>query len=235
MKKVAIIQSNYIPWKGYFDMIRNVDLFIFYDHVQYTKKDWRSRNYIKAPEGLRLLTIPCGHDTNRKISEVEMLNSKWQTSHWHSILQCYKNAPAFRKFKPFFEDIYLSKQWVNLSDFNQYVIKQISTEILGAKTIFEDSRKYDIQQTKANGVKEILEKCGSEIYLCGPAAKDYLTEDFIKTSIKSEFLWMDYSGYPEYNQLYEPFAHNVSIIDLIFNHGYDSVNYMKDFNLEDLI
>lgn len=60
MKKVAILQSNYIPWKGYFDIGRQVDLFLFHDDLQYTKNDWRNRNKIKTPRGLRRLTIPSG-------------------------------------------------------------------------------------------------------------------------------------------------------------------------------
>jgi hypothetical protein len=232
MKKVAIVQSNYIPWKGYFDMIRNVDLFIFYDHVQYTKYDWRSRNYIKGPEGVRLLSIPCGQNINRKICEVEPVNSYWQKSHLDSIRQCYKRTPFFRNFIPFLEDIYLGKEWKNLSEFNQHVIQRITYEILKAETVFEDSRKYEINYTKALGVKEILEKCGAEIHLCGPAAKNYLTDEFLK-SISAKFVWMNYDDYPQYNQLFPPFEHKISILDLIFNEGYEAVNYMKTFNLED--
>jgi len=234
MKKVAILQSNYIPWKGYFDMIRNVDLFIFYDHVQYTKQDWRSRNFIKGPEGIRLLTIPCGGNYSRKIFEVEPLNSIWQKSHWDSIRQCYKKAPFFEQFKPFFEDIYLGKKWNNLSEFNQYVIQHISSEIFKVDTVFEDSRKYDIQQTKDLGVLETLEKCSAELYLSGPSAKNYLKEESFVLS-HTKLVWMNYDDYPEYHQSFPPFEHKVSILDLIFNEGCEAVNYMKTLELEKII
>jgi len=98
----------------------------------------------------------------------------------------------------------------------------------------EDSRKYDVHSSKEEGVKEILQQFDADIYLCGPAAKDYLTEEFLST-IRAKFVWMDYSGYPEYNQLYPPFDHFVSIIDLIFNEGENATNFMKTFSLEDLI
>jgi len=234
MKKVAIIQSSYIPWKGYFDMIRNVDLFVFYDHVQYTKKDWRSRNYIKTPKGKKWLTVPCGYDTNRKIYEVELKDHSWQKSHWDSIKQNYKKAKYYWKYKAFFERIYLERKWNTLSEFNQSTIKEITSKLLGAKTVIEDSRKYNIQNSKEEGVKEILEKCEADIYLCGPSARSYLSQNFIE-SIRSKFVWMDYDGYPEYNQLYPPFDHYVSIIDLIFNEGENAVQYMKTIALEDLI
>jgi len=234
MKRVAIIQSSYIPWKGYFDMIRNVDLFIFYDHVQYTKKDWRSRNYIKTPKGKKLITIPCGYNTKRKIYEVELKDTSWQRSHFDSIRQNYKKSKYYWKYISFFEEIYMKRLWHSLSEFNQYSIKKISRDLFNISTVFEDSRKYDIKKQREEGVREILEKCGAEIFLCGPSAKNYLSEQFLKT-VPAKFVWMDYSGYPEYNQLYPPFDHNVSIIDLIMNEGPNSIQYMKTFNLEEMI
>lgn len=72
MKKVGVIQSNYIPWKGYFDLIHDVDLFVFYDDVQYTKNDWRNRNLIKTPTGAKWLTIPVSSNLNNLIYEVEL-------------------------------------------------------------------------------------------------------------------------------------------------------------------
>jgi len=82
MTKVAILQSNYIPWKGYFDIIHDVDLFVFYDDLQYTKNDWRNRNRIKTPNGADWLTIPVGEDSHRLICDVEIKNPLWQTKHW---------------------------------------------------------------------------------------------------------------------------------------------------------
>ena len=101
-------------------------------------------------------------------------------------------------------------------------------DILGIKTAFDDSRKYSLANKKAERVLELLEKAGATGYLSGPAARDYLNkEDFVAKNIKLS--WMDYSNYPEYNQLFPPFVHTVSIIDLIFNEGPDAVKYMKSF------
>lgn len=232
MKKVAIIQSSYIPWKGYFDMVINSDLFIFYDHVQFTKKDWRSRNYIKTPNGKKWLTIPCGYDTTRRICDVAIIDNKWQRSHWDSIRQNYKKTRYFRKYSTLFEDIYMNATWNNLSELNQYLIKYITRVILGINTVkFEDSNSYNILSNKAEGVKEIIEKSKADIYICGPSAQNYLNEDFVKT-IPCKIIWMDYSNYPEYDQLYPPFDHQVSILDLIFNTGPEAINYMKTLSNE---
>ena len=70
MKRVAILQSNYLPWKGYFDIIGSVDEFIVYDRAQYTKNDWRNRNLIKTPQGPSWLSIPVGADISRRIRAV---------------------------------------------------------------------------------------------------------------------------------------------------------------------
>ncbi|MCL2589439.1 MAG: WbqC family protein [Betaproteobacteria bacterium] len=225
MKKVAIVQSNYIPWKGYFDIVGNVDLFVFHDDLQYTKGDWRNRNKIKTPKGAEWITVPCGTSEHRLICDVELTSADWQRKHWNLIQTYYAKAPYFKQYSPFFEEIYLGQVWKNLSDLNQHVIRTISTELLGMTTRFDDSRTYHLKETKANRVIELLKKVGAKIYLSGPAAKSYLTDsDFSCVGISLE--WMDYDGYPEYLQLYPPFEHSVSIIDLFFNVGSDASSYM---------
>lgn len=226
-KRVAILQSNYIPWKGYFDMINMVDVFIFHDDLQYTKNDWRNRNKIKTQNGLRWLTIPCGTDEKRHICDVEIRDGNWQKKHWNLIQESYSKAPYFEAYREFFEHFYLQKKWTNLSELNQYLIKHIACEILGNhKTVFEDSQKYHLTKTKGERVMELLQKVDATRYLSGPAAKDYLQEsDFVRENIQLE--WMDYSEYPEYDQLYPPFEHSVSIIDLIFHKGPDACSFLK--------
>ena len=227
--KVAILQSNYIPWKGYFDIIRSVDLFIFHDDLQYTKGDWRNRNKIKTPNGIKWLTIPCGTNEKILICEVEITDHSWQKQHWNLIQMSYKKSEYFSVYKSFFEDIFLGENWKNLSDFNQIIIKKISKEILNIDTEFDDSRRYELKEKKGDRVIELLKKANAEYYLSGPAAKDYINEKVFKeNNISLE--WMDYSNYPEYTQLYPPFEHFVSIIDLIFNEGPNTLNFMKKIN-----
>src|ERR1700681_1938553 len=102
-KRVAILQSNYIPWKGYFDIIHDVDLFVFYDDVQYTKNDWRNRNKIKTPQGTQWITIPVGTNEHRLICEVEIRDTSWQKKHWKMLQQNYAKAPYFHVFEPFLD------------------------------------------------------------------------------------------------------------------------------------
>jgi hypothetical protein len=224
---VSILQSNYIPWKGYFDIIAKSDVFIFHDDLQYTKNDWRNRNKIKTENGLKWLTIPCGTNEKRLICDVELDNSMWQKKHWEFIKDSYKNSPYFSVYKNLFEEIYLEKVWVKLSDLNQYMIKMISVDILNIKsTIFQDSRTYCLTKKKEDRVLELLDKVKANEYISGPSAKNYLNEEkFIDKNIK--LTWMDYSDYKEYNQLYPPFEHGVSILDLIFNEGENARSFLK--------
>lgn len=223
-KRVAILQSNYIPWKGYFDIIRKSDVFIFHDDLQYTKGDWRNRNKIKTPKGTEWLTIPCGTDEKRLICEVMLNNHNWQKEHWQKIKLWYQKAPHFEAYRPFFEEFYLGHNWTSLSDFNQKLITAVSHDIFGFTTQFEDSRKYQLTEKKAARVAELLTKAGATNYLSGPAAKDYLTEEYL-AGFNIELEWMSYNSYPEYPQLYPPFEHAVTILDLIFNTGNDALHY----------
>jgi hypothetical protein len=218
MKKVAVIQSNYIPWKGYFDIIHDADLFLFYDDVQYTKNSWRNRNRIKTAQGLCWLTIPVGQREDRLICEVEITDENWAKKHWTTIKQSYAKTPFFRQYREFFEFVYLESYWRSLSELNQYLIRTISRDFLGIATQFEDSRQYGAQGQKLDRLIDLLAKTGAELYISGPTAKGYIDEQrFVHAGI--ELVYKDYSGYPVYPQLFPPFEHAVSIIDVLFNCG----------------
>ena len=223
--KAAILQSNYIPWKGYFDIINRVDLFIFHDDLKYTKQDWRNRNKIKTPKGTEWLTVACGTNENRLICEVELKDHQWQRKHWNRIVQNYGKAACFDRYRGFFEEFYLENVWKNLSAMNQYLIKAIAREFLSITTEFDDSRRYNLKNHKAERVIELLKKCGADTYISGPSAKTYLTEGMLKEhNISLE--WMNYAGYPEYRQFIPPFEHRVSIIDLLFHEGPNAKSFL---------
>ncbi|MFN4219965.1 MAG: WbqC family protein [bacterium] len=229
MKKIAIIQSNYIPWKGYFDVINMVDEFVILDDVQYTKRDWRNRNIIKAPNGLIWLTIPVEVKGKyfQKIKEVIIADNKWNKKHWLTLLHSYSKAKYFKEYKEFFEELYLNCKEKFLSEVNYKFITSIN-KLLGIKTKIRWSSEFYLAEGKNERLIQICKQAGASVYLTGPFAKNYLNENLFKENgIQVE--WMDYNGYPEYNQLYPPFEHKVSIIDLIFNEGPNSTKFMKSF------
>ena len=225
MKKVAVLQSNYIPWKGYFDIIHDVDEFIFYDEVQFTKNDWRNRNRISTPTGVQWITIPTTGSLTQSIDEVHTAGSQWQRKHWNTLVTNYSKAPFFSKYKAFFEDFYLGHEWDNLSALNRYLITNISREFLGIKTRFTDSRDYHSEGSGHKKLLSLLISAGAEYYLSGPAAQSYIqAEDYKRSGI--ELHWKDYSNYPEYPQLHQPFCHYVTVLDLLFNTGDEAPEYI---------
>src|SRR5207253_957984 len=118
-RRVAVLQSNYLRWKGYFDIIHDADFFVFYDDLQFTKNDWRNRNQIKGPQGREWISVPVGDAIDRLICEVAIPNHLWQAKHWRSIQQNYSRSPHFRRYCEYFEHVYLGVRWSNLSEFNQ--------------------------------------------------------------------------------------------------------------------
>lgn len=231
MKKVAILQSNYIPWKGYFDIINMVDEFILYDDMQYTKRDWRNRNVIKTPKGLHWLTIPVMTKGNftQKICETEVLSSDWVENHWKTLCYNYSRAKCFEKYKDDIEKLYMQcKDEKYLSKINYIFLKGICN-ILSINTNIKWSSEYDFGEGKTERLVNICKLANAAEYISGPAAKNYIEASlFEKDNIK--LTYMDYSGYKPYEQLYGEFIEGVSILDLIFNVGEDTVKYMKSFN-----
>ncbi len=225
MKKVAILQSNYIPWKGYFDIIAAVDEFIIYDDVQFTTSDWRNRNKIKVNDQLQWLTIPVYHSLSDRICDVKVSLKNWNVKHWKTLQMSYGRAPAFRDTSEFVEELYRSQRSTYLSQINVEFIRAIS-DFLGIDTRITHSSEYSYGGDKSEKVLTLCKAAGADCYLSGPAAKSYLDVNlFDQEKIAVE--WMDYSGYPEYRQTGGTFEHGVSILDLIFNTGYLAHSYMK--------
>ncbi|HSW68660.1 MAG TPA: WbqC family protein [Gammaproteobacteria bacterium] len=232
-EKVAILQSNYIPWKGYFDIIHDVDLFVFYDDVQYTKNDWRNRNKIKTPSGTQWLTIPTGTDLNRLICDVPIFDTLWTKKHWKTLLHAYQKADCFKQYYDFFQYCYLEKSWNNLSELNQFLIRHIAKEFLGINTQFMDSREFSVSGNKTERLVEILKMVNAKYYLSGPAGKSYLDKNYFQ-SAGIEIQYKNYDGYPEYSQLYPPFEHFVSILDVLFHCGKKSSYYIWEWRFENI-
>lgn len=225
MKKVVILQSNYIPWKGYFDLIHDADLFVFYDDVQYTARDWRNRNKIKTADGAKWLTVPVVANRTSLINEVTIFEEKWRKKHWETIKHTYGTTPFLKQYKDFFEHVYMEQLFATLSDLNQYMIKLISKEILGINTEFQDSRMYQASYMKTDRLLDILQKADANVYISGPAARTYIEEEKFKAA-GIKLIYKDYSGYPEYPQMHGEFNHFVTVLDLIFNVGSDAPYYI---------
>ncbi len=233
MKKIAILQSNYIPWKGYFDMIAAVDEFILYDDMQYTKNDWRNRNKIKTLKGVEWITIPVRHNISMRIRDVMPVDKIWQIKHWRTLEGSYKRSKSFDEIALWLAPVYLEGEYNTLSSLNRFFIQEICS-YLGIKTKISNSWDYQLIEGKTERLVDLCVQAGGTEYISGPAAKDYVEASlFEEKGIKLN--WFDYSNYPEYPQLWGDFVHGVSILDLLFNCGKDSINYMKYVKKNDSI
>lgn len=227
-KRVAIIQSSYLPWKGYFDIIRASDVFVFLDDVQYTRRDWRNRNLIKTANGLKWITIPVDSKNNYsiKIKDVKTSNNKWRADHLNALTEAYKKAPYFEKYLGDLQKLYLNDNDQTLSSINRKFIEHINA-LIGIGTPLHWSMDFSSTSSRTEKLLEICTRLNATEYISGPSAKDYLDVDlFAEKNITVR--WADYSNYPTYSQLYPPFEHQVSILDLLFNEGPNSINFLKN-------
>ncbi len=225
MTKIAILQSNYIPWKGVFDLINQVDKFVFFEDVQFTKRDWRTRNKIKTKDGELWLSVPvkkAPRDT--KICDIEIASeTDWQKKHFESIRYSYSKAPYYNQYYDLLEYIYLNHKWTNLSEFNIQTTQLIARK-LGIDTEFYNSRDLNTSGSKDDKLIEICKKLNGNFYLSGPSAKDYIiNQKFEKENIDLAYIIYEYPGY---NQLYGEFNHYVSVLDVLFHCGDRSQEYI---------
>ncbi|MFT6909862.1 MAG: hypothetical protein ACJAS1_006589, partial [Oleiphilaceae bacterium] len=218
-RKVAILQSNYIPWKGYFDLMDQVDDFVIYDVVQYTKRDWRNRNKIITPQGLLWLSVPVIVESrDQRIDATKIHDKNWVNKHLVSIKHNYGKAPYFDVYFDELRDCYQNAGNLEfLSEVNLVFLKWICAK-LNIKTRLHSSREFELSTDKNERLAYICQQLNADVYLSGPAAKDYLDEScFADKNIAVE--WMDYHGYPEYPQLFGEFEHSVTVLDALFNLG----------------
>jgi hypothetical protein len=230
VKRVAILQSCYIPWKGYFDLINSVDEFILYDDCQYTRQDWRNRNRIKTPNGTRWLTIPVTVDGlyRQRLDETNVADPRWATAHWETIRQSYWRTPFFDRVAEAIEPVYRKCALEQrLSSVNRRLL-EACCGLLGIETTLIWSTDYAATGTRTERVVSLCEQASADVYLSGPRGRDYIDEDRFEEA-GFDLQYFDYDGYPEYSQPHPPFEHNVTVLDLLFCTGPAAPEFMKSF------
>jgi len=226
-KTVAIVQSSYIPWKGYFDLINSADEFIVYDDQQYTRRDWRNRNRIKTAQGTAWLSIPVKAKGryHQRIDETEISDRTWPERHWKTIAQTYGKARHFETHRTRLRALYEGCSEGLLSQINRIFLEAIC-QLLDIRTRFVESTAYDVEGAKTDRLLALCRAASATSYLSGPRARAYLDEARFRAA-GIEVRYMDYSGYPEYEQLYPPFEHEVSIVDLLVHTGSDARRFLN--------
>ena len=216
MKSVCVLQSNYLPWRGYFDLINRANHFVFYDEVQYTKNDWRNRNVILGKAGPFFLTIPVVQSKRfgQSIDEVRVADSRWSVKHRKSIEASYSKAPYFEEFKGWFFPLLdeLSEE-PYLSIINKKIIVEIS-KFLGISTIFHDSRDFSAKGDKTKRLITICKSLGADSYITGPSAQSYLDVELMSKE-HIDVKWMKYPIYKVDTVRSQFHSQPVSVIDTI--------------------
>lgn len=228
-KRIAAIQSNYIPWKGYFDAINTVDEFILLDEVQYTKRDWRNRNRIKTPTGPLWLTIPVAVKGRyaQRIDETLIADPEWAEKHWRTLTHAYARTRYFDEVAAKLEPVYHDAPQ-RLSEVNRALL-EVVCGMLGITTPLVWSTDYSTTGVRGERLLQLCSAAGADEYISGPAAQAYMeVAEFERQGVAVR--WMDYSGYPEYPQDPPPFEHGLSILDLLFRMGPEAPMYLKTLN-----
>ena len=217
--KVAVLQSNYLPWRGYFKIIYESDIFCFYDSVKYTKNDWRNRNIIVGPNGKFWITIPISNQSvNLKINQVQIIENKWRVKHLKSIEQSYSKSPYYKELKSIIEPIILDQDIRYLSNLNITLIKEICNYI-GISTSFvsDTDLNYEKSDYKVPRLINIIKCLNGDHYISGKNGESYLDSQkflFKKNNIKLSYV--NHENYQKYNTQ-RAYFQNTSIVDLIAN------------------
>ncbi len=222
--RICILQPSYIPWKGYFHQIQKADVFVFLDTVQYDKRGWRNRNQIKTPAGLRWLTIQVnakGTHEGLKIQDVTVTSSNWLEGHLTALRQNYKGAPCFNQEFSAIASLLREAEGgsTRIARMTGELTMALASHIGITDTRFLYASELGIDSDDpTERLLRITQSLEGSVYLSGPSAKDYMNIAlFHEAGIRIE--WMSYGHYPEYPQLYPPFTHFVSILDMILTVG----------------
>jgi hypothetical protein len=222
---VSVHQPQYLPWLGYFDKIDRADVFVLLDTVQFKKNEWQNRNRIKTAQGMQWITVPVLYHFPQLIQDVEINNNeKWQHKQRQTILSNYRKAPFWSLLEPFFDEMF-SAQWDTIAKLNIHVVKRLAA-ILGIETpLFVASGMGVFPENPDERLIAIARHFGADAYLAGSGGHDYMDlEKYREASV--DVIFQEYQ-HPVYNQLYGDFEPFLSVIDLIFNHGKESLNIIR--------
>ncbi|HZM00228.1 MAG TPA: WbqC family protein [Planctomycetota bacterium] len=215
-------QPEHLPWLGFFDKLRQCDVFVLLDTVQFARRDFQNRNRIKSPDGALWLTVPVASkgSFDQAIEDVEIVNDRdWRRKCWSAMQHNYARAPFFGDHQPFFEELY-QREWTRLVDLNLTLIRYLAGQLgLGARLV--TASELGIRDRGGTSVALACARAvGADTYLSGAFGRDYLdATQFAEASIAVRF--QDFQ-HPTYSQQFGEFLPRLSAIDLLFNCGPES-------------
>ena len=225
---VAVHQPQYLPWLGYFDKIRQADVFCYLDSVQYKKNDWQNRNRIKTSQGWQWLTVPVRFQFPEKICEVKinpMVN--WRKKHLQALVTNYRRAPYFETYIEVYEQVY-SEDWELVSELNIHFIERLINALGLSQKPAVKSSQLDLREEPTDRLIDICKEVQADTYLAGQDGMKYMDlERFKENGI--EVIIQDFK-HPVYPQIFNDFESHMSVVDLLFNCGPESLGEICEAN-----
>lgn len=221
---VAIHQPQYLPWCGYFDKMDKADVFCYLDNVQFKKNEWQNRNRIKTAQGWQWLTVPVLYKFPEKIQEVTINNNaNWRHKHLLSLVANYSRSPFFSDYIGIFKDVY-AVEWELLAKLNIQLVEELR-KLLKIETKTVVASEMELSEDPTERLIDVCLNVGADTYFSGPGGADYMDMGkFAKQGIKVQFQRF---VSPRYPQNFGDFEMNLSVVDLLFNCGPDSLRQIR--------
>ena len=224
-------QPVYLPWLGLFHKIAVADRFVSLNQFQYQPHEWNNRNNVKVGDKSVWMTIPVKRKgfLEKKICDIEIDNqAPWRRKHWGTLVHNYSKAPYFKKYADYFEDVY-KREWNSLVALDESML-QWFLDTLGINVKVESAGDFDFHGEKSELVLDMCEKLKADVFIFGAQGRNYaVTAAFEAAGIGAKF--QDYQ-HPEYPQLHGNFVSHLSIVDLLFNCGDNSLEILMSGNLD---
>jgi hypothetical protein len=222
---IAVHQPQYLPWLGYFDKIDRADVFVLLDNVQFKKNEWQNRNRIKTAQGPQWLTVPVLYRFPQLICEVGInTKERWQHKQRQTILSNYRKAPFWSLLEPFFEEIF-AKEWQTIAELNIHVVRELATIMGIATPLYVASELPTFPEDPDERLIAISRHFAADTYLAGSGGHGYM--DLAKYENAGIPVVFQEYRHPEYRQMFGDFEPFMSVVDLIYNHGKDSIEIIR--------
>ena len=214
----AIHQPDYIPWLGLYYKIAHSDVFVYLDDAQNSNEADHNVNTIKTSNGAFRLKVPVEQHLGDLICDVRSRDElKWKDKHLKTLQMNYSKADYFKEIFPAFSEV-IMQNYQSLAELNMAINKFIC-DGFGIHTKILKSSDMDISTLREERVIDICKAVGADEYLSGTGARVYQSEeDFNQNGLK-----LTYISYKpiEYKQLWKAFLPCMSVIDYLFNCGFD--------------
>lgn len=219
--QIAIMQPTYLPWLGYFDLMAQVETFVYLDDVQFSKQSWQQRNRIKTPKGLEWITVPVliKGRFGQTIAEVELRDAKFWVEHFRTLEVAYGRAPFWETYRQeLFELFQGLGEMTHLVQVNLAVLEWLE-RVLDIRTRTVRASELKVEGKRSERLVAICRALGAESYLSPIGSAEYLDLDqHVFEAAGIEVTCQNYT-HPTYTQLFPPFLPYASVIDLILNTG----------------